>query len=100
VTLLTAYARKFEKSVRTSGSSFERLQTKTLQVNVGKLCNQACYHCHVDAGPTKKKENMNEQTAIRVLALMRRSPSVETIDLTGGAPELNPNFRMSMAVKR
>ncbi|MFI5365074.1 MAG: arsenosugar biosynthesis radical SAM (seleno)protein ArsS [Candidatus Binatia bacterium] len=65
---------------------------RTLQVNVGKRCNQACHHCHVDAGP-KRAEVMTRATAERVLALLAASPAIDTIDLTGGAPELNPNFR-------
>jgi radical SAM/Cys-rich protein len=65
---------------------------RTLQVNVGKLCNQACHHCHVDAGP-KRTEIMREETAERVLGLLAASASVESVDLTGGAPELNPSFR-------
>ncbi len=68
-----------------------REQVRTLQVNVGKLCNQACHHCHVDAGP-KRTEMMTRVTAERVLALLASSPGIETVDLTGGAPELNPNF--------
>jgi radical SAM/Cys-rich protein len=64
---------------------------RTLQVNVGKLCNQACHHCHVDAGP-KRSEIMTRATAERVLALLAAHPDVDTLDLTGGAPELNPNF--------
>jgi radical SAM/Cys-rich protein len=64
----------------------------TLQVNLGKLCNQACTHCHVEAGPTRT-EIMEERVADRVIALLAASPSVEVVDLTGGAPELNPNFR-------
>jgi radical SAM/Cys-rich protein len=65
---------------------------RTLQVNVGKLCNQACHHCHVDAGP-KRTEIMQPATAARVLDLLAASPAVEVVDLTGGAPELNPSFR-------
>jgi len=65
----------------------------TLQVNVGKLCNQACHHCHVDAGP-KRPEVMAPATAERVLALLAASPAIETVDFTGGAPELNPSFRL------
>ncbi len=68
-----------------------REPVQTLQVNVGKLCNQACHHCHVDAGP-KRTEIMTRPTAERVIALLAASPGVETIDLTGGAPELNPHF--------
>jgi radical SAM/Cys-rich protein len=64
---------------------------RTLQVNVGKLCNQACHHCHVDAGP-KRTEQMTRRTAERVLELLATSTAVETVDITGGAPELNPNF--------
>jgi len=64
---------------------------QTLQVNLGKLCNQSCHHCHVDAGP-KRTEIMNRATAQRVLELLINSPSVSELDITGGAPELNPNF--------
>jgi radical SAM/Cys-rich protein len=64
---------------------------QTLQVNLGKLCNQACHHCHVDAGP-KRTEAMNRATAQRVLELFIMSRSVSALDITGGAPELNPNF--------
>src|SRR5438034_1268606 len=64
----------------------------TLQVNVGKRCNQACHHCHVEAGP-QRREMMTDEVAKRVLTLLASSPGVELLDLTGGAPELNPNFR-------
>jgi radical SAM/Cys-rich protein len=70
-----------------------RRRVETLQVNVGKLCNQACHHCHVDAGP-KRTERMTRSTAERVLVLLEASPDVGTMDVTGGAPELNPNFRL------
>ncbi|HSD09801.1 MAG TPA: radical SAM protein, partial [Candidatus Binatia bacterium] len=69
-----------------------RSRARTLQVNVGKLCNQACHHCHVDAGP-KRTEIMERLTAERVVELLAASPAVETVDITGGAPELNPSFR-------
>ncbi|HTV54958.1 MAG TPA: arsenosugar biosynthesis radical SAM (seleno)protein ArsS [Terriglobia bacterium] len=69
-----------------------REETRTVQINVGKLCNQACHHCHVDAGP-KRAEIMLRGTAERIIALLATSPSVETVDITGGAPELNANFR-------
>jgi radical SAM/Cys-rich protein len=64
---------------------------ETIQVNVGKLCNQACHHCHVDAGP-KRTEIMTAPAAERVIAVVAASPTVTTVDLTGGAPELNPSF--------
>ena len=62
-----------------------------LQINLGKLCNLACHHCHVDAGP-KRTEIMTWQTMERVLA-WAKDAKVKKVDLTGGAPELNPNFR-------
>jgi radical SAM/Cys-rich protein len=69
-----------------------RGEVRTLQVNVGKLCNQACHHCHVDAGP-KRTEIMQPASVARVLDLLAASPRVDAVDLTGGAPELNPSFR-------
>lgn len=63
----------------------------TLQVNVGKLCNQACKHCHVDAGPNRT-EIMSRETIDKVLEAVRRF-KFEIVDITGGAPELNPEFR-------
>jgi len=60
---------------------------------VGKLCNMTCNHCHVEAGPTKTRENMDLDTTNRVLELMNKSKQIEVVDITGGAPELNPNFR-------
>ncbi|HJU29177.1 MAG TPA: arsenosugar biosynthesis radical SAM (seleno)protein ArsS, partial [Candidatus Binataceae bacterium] len=68
-----------------------RSEPDTLQINVGKLCNQACHHCHVDAGP-KRTEIMTRATAERVVRLMLASPGLHTVDITGGAPELNSNF--------
>jgi radical SAM/Cys-rich protein len=64
---------------------------ETLQVNVGKLCNQACKHCHVDASPART-EIMTRETVEQVLAAVRRF-QIPTLDITGGAPELNPSFR-------
>ncbi len=69
----------------------ERATIEVLQVNVGKLCNQTCAHCHVDAGPDRR-ESLTRETAERVIELLRRHP-IPTLDLSGGAPELNPHFR-------
>ncbi|MCP4409839.1 MAG: radical SAM/Cys-rich domain protein [Gammaproteobacteria bacterium] len=69
----------------------QRLKLKTLQINVGYRCNQACLHCHVNAGP-KRKEMMDLDTAETVLDFLRRL-SAQVLDITGGAPELNPHFR-------
>ena len=73
--------------------ALSRKSPATIQVNVGKLCNQACHHCHVDAGP-RRTEQMTLATATRVIEVLAASPRVETLDITGGAPELNPNFAM------
>lgn len=78
---------------RHGAASLRRSRLTTLQVNVGKRCNQACHHCHVDAGPLRK-EQMDLRTAERVLQLLERNPGIELLDLTGGAPELCPHFRM------
>jgi len=69
-----------------------RGRVDTLQVNVGKRCNQACHHCHVEAGP-KRTESMAAPVVTRVLELLAASPTIATLDVTGGAPELNPHFR-------
>jgi radical SAM/Cys-rich protein len=61
------------------------------QINVGKLCNQTCHHCHVDAAPDRR-EIMTYETARLCLAALSRT-DIPIVDLTGGAPELNPNFR-------
>ncbi len=61
------------------------------QINVGKLCNQTCRHCHVDAGPDRK-EHMSRETAEQCIRALAQT-DIPTVDITGGAPELNPNFR-------
>jgi len=63
-----------------------------LQINVGRLCNMTCRHCHVDAGPDRTMENMDRETVDLCLAALDRT-RVHTVDITGGAPELNPHFR-------
>jgi radical SAM/Cys-rich protein len=63
-----------------------------LQINVGKLCNMTCRHCHVDAGPDRTAEMMSRETVDLCLAALDRTPA-RTVDITGGAPELNPHFR-------
>ncbi|MEQ9073852.1 MAG: arsenosugar biosynthesis radical SAM protein ArsS [Sandaracinaceae bacterium] len=65
--------------------------TEIFQINVGKLCNQTCRHCHVDAGPDRR-EVMSRETMERCLEALART-SIPTVDITGGAPELNPDFR-------
>ncbi|MDP6932117.1 MAG: arsenosugar biosynthesis radical SAM protein ArsS [Myxococcota bacterium] len=72
--------------------ALRRTRLHTLQVNVGKRCNQTCRHCHVDAGPTRS-EQMQASTIERILWLLERNPGLGIVDITGGAPELNPHFR-------
>ena len=76
---------------QTDFPAIKRGQLETLQVNLGYLCNQSCLHCHVNAGP-KRKEIMQEETIEEVIRFLRDS-NVKKLDLTGGAPELNPYFR-------
>lgn len=81
----------FAARVRQAGGPLRRAGIDTVQINVGKLCNQACLHCHVDAGP-KRTEIMDRRTAELALEFVRASEA-PTVDITGGAPELNPSFR-------
>lgn len=91
---------EFEATLREHGlSPLLRGLVRTLQVNVGKRCNQACHHCHVDAGP-KRTEIMPERVAERVVEIVARNPQVEVVDVTGGAPELNPSFRWLVSEAR
>ncbi len=69
----------------------KRSPVEIFQINVGKMCNQTCKHCHVDAGPTRK-EIMTRETMEQCLAALEAS-GAKTVDLTGGAPEMNPEFR-------
>lgn len=69
----------------------DRRRLSTLQLNLGYQCNQSCQHCHVDAGP-KRTESMSPETVAAVIAFMDRHP-LWLLDLTGGAPEMHPEFR-------
>ena len=71
--------------------AIRRARVETLQVNLGYKCNQTCLHCHVNAGPSRT-ELMSRETIVDVLAFLDVS-GVRQLDVTGGAPELNPNFR-------
>ena len=72
--------------------NIKRDHLETLQVNLGYMCNQQCIHCHVNAAPNRK-EIMIRETCDQILAYLRANSSIKNLDLTGGAPELNPNFR-------
>ncbi len=71
------------------------------QINLGKLCNMSCKHCHVDAGPTRTAENMDRNMVDLCLVALDKTQA-HTVDITGGAPELNPNFEylVNECVKR
>ena len=81
----------FAARLRQEGVHLTRSGIATVQINVGKLCNQACLHCHVDAGP-KRTEIMDRGTVELALEFVRAA-NASTVDITGGAPELNPSFR-------
>ncbi len=85
---------KFASKIKEDG--YNRLKTNTLeifQLNIGKLCNQTCAHCHVDAGPDRREENMGRATLERCLEIIKSVDSIHTVDITGGAPEMNPHFK-------
>ena len=89
----------FSSKLGLVGLNDRRRPLKVVQVNVGKLCNQACLHCHVEAGP-KRTEVMPPEVADRVITLLRASRGIETFDITGGAPELNGSFRSLVIAAR
>jgi radical SAM/Cys-rich protein len=82
----------FDAILETAGGPLRRDPVSTLQLNLGRRCDLACHHCHVEAGP-KRTETMSGEIAERILWLLERNPNVTTLDLTGGAPELNAVFR-------
>ena len=81
----------FDQVVKTNGVDLAPVSIETLQVNVTKLCNQACLHCHVDAGP-KRTEEMDERGIERCLEILSAHQQIKNLDITGGAPELHPQF--------
>jgi radical SAM/Cys-rich protein len=87
---------EFEEAVARSGHwPLKPARLEILQINVGKLCNQTCRHCHVDAGPDRREVMTRETMALCLDALDQSA--IPTVDITGGAPELNPNFRWLVA---
>jgi MoaA/NifB/PqqE/SkfB family radical SAM enzyme len=77
----------FDEKLAAHGLELHASSVDTLQINLGKLCNQACKHCHVDAGPSRT-EMMSRETTDQVLAAIQRF-KIPTVDITGGAPELS-----------
>lgn len=83
----------FAQKVAENGyTPFKPTGIDIFQINIGKLCNQTCAHCHVDAGPDKKVENMSWDTLKMCLDILTKY-DIKTVDITGGAPEMNPHFR-------
>ena len=82
---------RFDTKLQAHSLELRRTQTRVLQINVGKKCNQTCAHCHVNAGPART-ELMTRETIYRVLDWLAQT-DIGTVDITGGAPELNPHFR-------
>ena len=83
----------FKQTLNENDVSLRRERVEAIQINLGKLCNQVCTHCHVDAGPHKKKENMDEAVAKKMVDLILATEGIKSVDLTGGAPEMNPYFK-------
>jgi radical SAM/Cys-rich protein len=87
----TGGANRFERALAGHGLTLRRTRPRVLQINLGKLCNLMCSHCHVSAGP-KRREVMTRETMERVLA-WQAAAQLPVVDLTGGAPEMVPGFR-------
>lgn len=92
MTTLPTASHDFAATLAAKGVDLSRRTCRTLQVNLTKLCNQACLHCHVDSSP-KRTEHLSRAGVERCLELLRLHPELETLDLTGGAPELHADFR-------
>jgi radical SAM/Cys-rich protein len=81
----------FSQALSDHNLCFRRKRTDVLQLNLGKLCNLTCVHCHVNAGP-KRREIITRETVDRILGWLSKT-DINTVDLTGGAPEMMPDFR-------
>jgi hypothetical protein len=89
----------FDETLGMHGLPFlQACSIEVLQINVGKVCNQTCEHCHVDAGPDRR-EAMTRETAEACLRVLAES-DIPTLDITGGAPEMNPQFRWMVGEAR
>lgn len=82
----------FQQHIEDLSIKISREKSTIFQLNIGLFCNQACSHCHVESSP-QRKEMATREVAERCMEIIKNSPSVTTLDITGGAPELNDNFR-------
>ena len=89
----------FRSKLQEHGLSLTPVSIETLQVNVTRLCNQECSHCRLDASP-KRTEQMERRTVDRCLEILAQNDSIRTVDITGGAPELNQHFEYLVAEAR
>jgi radical SAM/Cys-rich protein len=87
-----AYENFHEKLKSLNVNEIKVTEMEIFQINIGKLCNQTCSHCHVDAGPDRKEENMSLETLERCLFLIK-TYNFKKVDITGGAPEMNAHFK-------
>lgn len=87
---MTSIMPPFSQTLEQHGLVLQRKQTEILQINMGRLCNQACRHCHLSAGPDRT-EIMDIQTVRQVIDFQKKN-SFKVVDITGGAPEMNPNL--------
>lgn len=81
-----------DKAAEAGFNPLKPTRIEIFQINIGKLCNQVCAHCHVDAGPDKREENMSRETLEICLDILKKF-DIPIVDITGGAPEMNPHFR-------
>jgi radical SAM/Cys-rich protein len=89
----TPHEGNFSETLSAQGHPFlTPARLDIFQINIGKLCNMVCRHCHVDSGPDRTRENMSRETVDHCLQALDLT-TAHTVDITGGAPELNPNFR-------
>ncbi|MGB8701818.1 MAG: radical SAM protein, partial [Thermosynechococcaceae cyanobacterium] len=88
--------RPFETAL---GTPLRKQPIRILQINLGKRCNLACTHCHVEAGPHRTEE-LSPEICAQLIQVIQRFPQLETVDLTGGAPEMNYGFRPLVAAAR
>jgi len=91
VNILPGQIEAFDKNLKNHNINITRNVINSLQINIGKKCNQTCTHCHMDAGPARTEE-MQKETMDRIIYLLKNSGNISTVDITGGAPELNENF--------
>ncbi len=89
----------FQDKVDVFGLDVSPTSIETLQINITKLCNQTCKHCHVDSSP-RRKEQMSREAVDRVLEILANHDEIKNFDITGGAPELNPHFDYAVVEAR